>query len=131
MTSLSSGSKDMRVARIAHFGKRQILTVVGSCFVALLTTPFFGLLALAIALCGELLDCYNLKWQFLALDQGKKYRVCEHRGYGDRCFSSLLYFDLHPPGRSSATGRCRCKFRARFFDVCGAQCWLDLALSQA
>jgi hypothetical protein len=61
--------------RIAHFGKRQILTVVGSCFVALLTTPFFGLLALAIALCGELMDCCNLKWQLSALDQGKKYKA--------------------------------------------------------
>ena len=61
--------------RIAHFGKRQILTVVSSCFEALLKTPSFGLLALAIALCGELMDCCNLKWQLSALDQGDKYKV--------------------------------------------------------
>ena len=61
--------------RIAHFGKRQILTVVGFCFVALLTTPFFDLLALAIALCCELMDCCNLKWQISALDQGKNIKL--------------------------------------------------------
>jgi hypothetical protein len=61
--------------QIAHFGKRQILTVVGSCFVALLTTPFFGLLALAIALCCELIDFCNLKWQISALDQGKNIKL--------------------------------------------------------
>ena len=38
-----------------------------------------------------------------------------------------MYIDLHPAGRSSATGRSRCKFCARFFDVCGAQRWLGLA----
>jgi len=75
--------------RIAHFGKRQILTVVGSCFVALLTTPFFSLLAFAIALCGELLDCYNLKWQFLALDQGKKYKTVNIAAMTTAAFQDL------------------------------------------
>ena len=90
--------------RIAHFGKRQILTVVGSCFVALLTTPFFGLLALAIALCGELLDCFDLKWQLSALDQGKKYKAVNIAAMATAAFQALstsiciLLADLLPQG---------------------------------
>ena len=60
--------------RIAYFGKRQILTVVGSGFVALFTTPLIGAFAACIAIFGELIDCILLRMQTDALANGGSFK---------------------------------------------------------
>ncbi|MGB7318142.1 MAG: response regulator [Planktotalea sp.] len=57
--------------RIAHFWKRQLLTGIGSAYLALMATPTIGLAAGVIALIGELIDCANLRFQLNALEKGR------------------------------------------------------------
>lgn len=65
--------------RIAHFWKRQILTVIGSAYLALLTTPVIGLVAGLVALIGELIDCGNLRAQLKALERGVAFHIASKR----------------------------------------------------
>ena len=60
--------------RIAHFWKRQILTAIGSAYLMLMISPTIGILAGAIALIGEIVDCANLRHQSKVLDQGGDFR---------------------------------------------------------
>ncbi len=65
--------------RIAHFWNRQILTAIGSGYLALMTSPAVGLSAAAIALLGEAIDCANLRAQVRALDRGRAFHVASKR----------------------------------------------------
>lgn len=47
--------------RLSHFASRQVLTVLGSLILGVLIDPFVGLLAFAIALVGEGIDCITLR----------------------------------------------------------------------
>ena len=51
--------------RIKHVFRRQILTVVGSGFIALNTSVFLGFLVACVAIIGEIIDCLCLKRQLV------------------------------------------------------------------
>lgn len=61
--------------RVDYFANRQILTIVGSGFLALLVSPVAGLLACAIVLLEEVIDCVNLRLQTIALEKGRSFRA--------------------------------------------------------
>ena len=65
--------------RIKHLAKRQILTVIGSGFVALHTSVFVGLLAACIALIGEIIDFICFKRQLKALENGRQFSLVNTR----------------------------------------------------
>ena len=65
--------------RIAHFWRRQILTVIGSAYLTLMTSPYVGLGAGLLALLGELLDCHNLRMQLTALARGTPFATLSSR----------------------------------------------------
>lgn len=65
--------------RIKHLPKRQILTVVGSGFVALHTSLFIGLMAACISIIGEVIDCVCLKRQLIALKNGQRFSLLSAR----------------------------------------------------
>ena len=59
--------------RISHALRRQILTIIGSGFIALLTSPLLGILVASIAVFGELIDCGVLKHLLRKLEKGAPY----------------------------------------------------------
>ena len=61
--------------RIAHFWARQILTGIGSAYLALMTSPMVGISSGLIALFGELVDCTNLRHQLNAIERGKPFHL--------------------------------------------------------
>lgn len=81
-TSLNASSTRFQKyarGRIKHLAKRQILTVIGSGFVALHTSLFVGLLAACIALIGEIVDFICLKRQLKTLENGKQFSLVNTR----------------------------------------------------
>jgi PAS domain S-box-containing protein len=61
--------------RVDYFANRQILTIIGSGFLALLVSPIAGLFACAVVLLGEVIDCANLRAQIIALETGRSFRT--------------------------------------------------------